>query len=707
MSLKMKAEEAKVGGYQILTLLLLSVNLIIVAMSHVIGLFYKYTPEFYCQALQETAVGSSDAASTSALLQGSSSGGEHVTNRTYGCVPSCPGGYLFTGTRDNVRSVAMEWQLVCEREYLTRTATEVYYVGGLLGGLVAGILADRIGRLPVLAMCLYAQGTMAVALYVIQEYQLFLVFRGLQAFFVQGLESCTFILCMELFPAKFRTLIALVVLSMRAFGMAVLAGLSYAVADWRILQLVVSVPTAVTVFYIWLIPESPRWLLARNKLTEAEMVLDRIAHYNGLICGGSSSRASNSDESENKRRSEKPQKPKRKTRATVAADADDNTKSTDVEKSLEESENLLPADTEQAAHGQKRMIIFFTPFMCSYTAHKRTSAEEKNVEEMINMNREQKSDLPPELSMEEIDNASLMVLASASNEKAREGTGPSYLLVSREALSADKNPKAKAGMLARNFIKRFLDSKFIGPVCAVQMGLWFCSSTAFHSLVTLPNRLSAERHVSLTLAAGMEIVAFVVTFLMVSSRFGRRRPLCVLQILVGVAVLAVALLLISITPDGPTQKWLAYAKVAVVSVGRFSNIACFFILRLVVIELFPTISRGTGLGLCIAAEMMGGLLLRYLSMLNTLLPELSRFIIGLLCVSVGSLSLLFPETRHEILPDTAADARSLGKRNNEISDDPVVLREKLFSEDWVDAGNGIIVNFTDSKSPELSVLEAI
>lgn len=49
MSLKIKAEEVKVGGYQILTLLLLSVNLIIVAMSHVLSLFYKYTPKFYCQ----------------------------------------------------------------------------------------------------------------------------------------------------------------------------------------------------------------------------------------------------------------------------------------------------------------------------------------------------------------------------------------------------------------------------------------------------------------------------------------------------------------------------------------------------------------------------------------------------------------------------------------------------------------------------------
>lgn len=112
---------------------------------------------------QENVSSSSDAS----VPQGSSFS-EHVTNRTYGCISSCPGGYLFTGTRDNVRSVAMEWQLVCEREYLMRTAVDVYYVGSLLGGLVAGILADRIGRLPVLAICLYAQGTMAVALYVIQ-----------------------------------------------------------------------------------------------------------------------------------------------------------------------------------------------------------------------------------------------------------------------------------------------------------------------------------------------------------------------------------------------------------------------------------------------------------------------------------------------------------------------------------------------------------
>lgn len=96
---------------------------------------------------------------------------------------------------------------------------------------------------------------------------------------------------------------------------------------------------------------------------------------------------------------------------------------------------------------------------------------------MISTSREQTSDLPPELmSMEEIKKASLTMVPdermSESNEKGQEKTGLSYLLVSGEALSAEENQNVRGGKAAKNFIKRFLDSKFIGPLCAVQMGLW-------------------------------------------------------------------------------------------------------------------------------------------------------------------------------------------------------------------------------------------
>jgi len=109
------------------------------------------------------------------------------TNKSYGCqtanssivanltfasleVPvltSCSGEYRFV-TESAENSVVTEWGLVCEKRYLSFLGPSVYYTGVLLGAWIIGFLTDRIGRLPVQALCLYAQGTMAVALYIVQ-----------------------------------------------------------------------------------------------------------------------------------------------------------------------------------------------------------------------------------------------------------------------------------------------------------------------------------------------------------------------------------------------------------------------------------------------------------------------------------------------------------------------------------------------------------
>jgi len=84
-----------------------------------------------------------------------------------------------------------------------------------------------------------------------QSYPTFLALRGLQGVFVQGLQNSTYILSLELFPARSRTLVALIMQVFWSIGLVLLAVLSYVIPDWRILQLAVSVPTAITVLYIW------------------------------------------------------------------------------------------------------------------------------------------------------------------------------------------------------------------------------------------------------------------------------------------------------------------------------------------------------------------------------------------------------------------------------------------------------------------------
>jgi len=80
------------------------------------------------------------------------------------------------------------------------------------------------------------------------------------------------------------------------------------------------------------------------------------------------------------------------------------------------------------------------------------------------------------------------------------------------------------------------------------------------------------------------------------------------------------------------------------------------------------------------------------------------------------LVLILPETMNKILPDQVSDmenaigdnsCKSVNTDNvnteNDAKEDLTerqVLREKLFSENWVDAGNGILVNFTENKNTE-------
>lgn len=87
----------------------------------------------------------------------------------------------------------------------------------------------------------------------------------------------------------------------------------------------------------------------------------------------------------------------------------------------------------------------------------------------------------------------------------------------------------------------------------------------------------------------------------------------------------------------------------------------------------------------------------------------------MLCLASGVLALILPETLNKILPDQVVDTKNVTGDNNCKSDDVntsendvkeealterQILREKLFSEDWVDAGNGILVNFTENKNTE-------
>ena len=67
-----------------------------------------------------------------------------------------------------------------------------------------------------------------------------------------------------------------------AFGYALLPVLAYFIREWRKLQVTISAPLVINILFAFFFPESPRWLLAKGRVEEAEKVVKKIRKVNKL-----------------------------------------------------------------------------------------------------------------------------------------------------------------------------------------------------------------------------------------------------------------------------------------------------------------------------------------------------------------------------------------------------------------------------------------
>lgn len=85
---------------------------------------------------------------------------------------------------------------------------------------------------------------------------------------------------MEIVGIQWRAAITVLYQIPFSLGHLSLAGLAFWFRHWQQLQIAITLPSIILLSYWWLVPESPRWLLAMERQKEACKILQKAAGIN-------------------------------------------------------------------------------------------------------------------------------------------------------------------------------------------------------------------------------------------------------------------------------------------------------------------------------------------------------------------------------------------------------------------------------------------
>ncbi|XP_067148636.1 solute carrier family 22 member 13-like [Apteryx mantelli] len=190
----------------------------------------------------------------------------------------CSNGWVYPSTQ--TPSLLTEFDLVCDKKDLNAISQAVYMLGLLLGAMIFGPLSDRIGRRPVILISILIQGLFGVGIAFVPHFYLYMAFRCVVGASVSGITITVLALAAEWVGVSYRLHAVLISHCCFAIGQMLLAGLSYSIRNWRLLEIAGSAPLFALFFYFWVLPESARWLMTKGRVEEAKKVLQKAASIN-------------------------------------------------------------------------------------------------------------------------------------------------------------------------------------------------------------------------------------------------------------------------------------------------------------------------------------------------------------------------------------------------------------------------------------------
>ncbi|XP_073994949.1 organic cation transporter protein-like [Rhodnius prolixus] len=181
------------------------------------------------------------------------------------------------------RTILSDFNLQCKENDWKRAAVgTANNIGQFIGMPLTGLYSDRFGRKNMFTVSILLSTFMGIFRSYTTSYETFIIFEVLDALVTSGSYCACFILGVEILAPNRRVLGSVVIASFYTYGEVILGLVAWALQDWRLYLRALYAPGIIFIFYIWLIPESIRWLITNKKYLEAKKIIERIAVINNI-----------------------------------------------------------------------------------------------------------------------------------------------------------------------------------------------------------------------------------------------------------------------------------------------------------------------------------------------------------------------------------------------------------------------------------------
>ena len=177
-------------------------------------------------------------------------------------------------------SLMQDYGFTCENAYLKSIYGSLYMLGMLLGSYTVGAISDKYGRIKALMLGIVLVSSSGFLGAFMPNAHGFGFFRFLTGIGGIACFMVTFVIVVETVGVKYTMLAGIFIEIPFALGELLLGLEAYFIRDWFTLQLVAYTPLIILLGLYFLVPESPRWLIATGRYEEAVKIIKAAAITN-------------------------------------------------------------------------------------------------------------------------------------------------------------------------------------------------------------------------------------------------------------------------------------------------------------------------------------------------------------------------------------------------------------------------------------------